>query len=100
MHLENVRRKFPMYSFRIGFREQRMCLRLFTLHSSGNDLNGVTCSHVDDMLKTSSEVFESKLKKFDKLIGFGSMMRRKFDHCRETAREQNLRKACLILERT
>ena len=56
----------------IGFRKQRMCLGLFTLHSSAGELNGVICLHVDDMLGTSDDVFESKLKELDKLVGFGS----------------------------
>ena len=39
------------------------------------------CLHVDDMLGVGDDVFESKLKEFDKLVGFGSLNRRKFDHC-------------------
>ena len=77
-------------------------------------LSGVVCFHVDDMLGTSNELFESKLKELDKLIGFGSMKRQKFDHCGRQyekhanveitismkAKIQNLRKASLTLERT
>ena len=37
--------------------------------------------HVDDMLGTGDELFESKLKELDKLVGFGSMKRQKLDHC-------------------
>ena len=77
-------------------------------------LSGVICLHVDDMLGTGDELFESKLKELDKLVGFGSMKRQKFDHCGRqyekhangeitismNAYIQNLRKADLTLERT
>ena len=46
----------------IGFRKQRMCLGLLTLHSPAGALSGVICLHVDDMLGTADELFESKLK--------------------------------------
>ena len=39
------------------------------------------CLHVDDMLGTGDDLFEVKLKELDKLVGVGSMKRRKFDHC-------------------
>ena len=65
----------------IGFRKQRMCLGLFMLHSPEGVLSGVICLHVDDMLGSGDELFESKLKELDKLVGFGSMKRQKFDHC-------------------
>ena len=65
----------------IGFRKQRMCFGLFTLHSSAGELNGVICLHVESMSGTSDDVFESSLKELDKLVGFGSMKRQKFDHC-------------------
>ena len=39
------------------------------------------CLHVDDMLDTGDELFESKLKELDELVGFGSMKRQKFVHC-------------------
>ena len=91
-----------------------MCFGLFTLHSSASPLNGVICLHVDDMLGTGDDVFESKLQKLDRLVGFGSMKRQKFDHCGGQYEKhahgvitismkvyiQNLRKACLTLERT
>ena len=32
-------------------------------------------------LGTGGNVFESKLKELNKLVGFGSMKRQKFDHC-------------------
>ena len=58
-----------------------MCLGLFTLHSPAEVLSCVICLHVDDMLGTGDELFESKLKELDELVGFGSMERHKFDHC-------------------
>ena len=58
-----------------------MRLGLFTLHSTADVLNGVICLHVDDTLGTGDALFESKLKELDKLVGFGSMRRQKFDHC-------------------
>ena len=36
----------------VGLKKQRMCLGLFTLHSSAGVLSGVICLHVDDMLGT------------------------------------------------
>ena len=48
-----------------------MCLGLFTLHSPAGVLSGVICLDVDDMLGTGDELFESKLKELDKLVGFG-----------------------------
>ena len=50
-----------------------MCLELFTLHSPAGVLSGVICLHVDDMLGTGDELFESKLKQHDKFLGFGSI---------------------------
>ena len=67
--------------FQVGFRKQQMCLGLFTLHFSAGVLSGVSCLHVDDMLRTGDDLFELKLKELDKLVGFGSMKRQKFDHC-------------------
>ena len=58
------------------------------------------------MLGTGDELFESKLRELDKLVGFGSMKRQKFDHANGEitismkAYIQNLRKADLTLERT
>ena len=66
------------------------------------------------MLGTGDELFESKLKELDKLVGFGSMKRQKFVHCGRQYEKhangeitismmayiQNLRKAELTLERT
>ena len=74
----------------------------------------VICLHVDDMLGTGDVVFESKLKELDKLVGFGSMKRQKFEHCGRLCEKhasgditismkayiQNLRKTSLTLERT
>ena len=54
---------------------------LFTLHSSAGVLSGVICLHVDDMLGIGDDLFELKLKELDKLVGFGSMKRQKFDYC-------------------
>ena len=65
----------------VGLMKQRMCLGLFTLHSSAGVLSGVICLHVDDMLGAGDDLFELKLKELDKLVGFGSMNRQKFDHC-------------------
>ena len=91
----------------IGFRKQRMCLGLFTLHSPAGVLSGVICLHVDDVLGTGDELFESKLKELNKLVGLCSMKKQKFDHCEwqyekhaMKAYIQNLRKADLTLERT
>ena len=72
------------------------------------------CLHVDDMLGNGDAVFESKLKELDKLVGFGTTKRQKFDHCGRQyekhadgeitpslkAHIQNLRKASLTLQRT
>ena len=90
-----------------------MCLGLFTLHSPAGVLSGVVCLHVDDMLGTGDDLFESRLKELDKLIGFGSMQRQKFVHwgkqyekhanrkitISRKAHLQNLKKACLTRER-
>ena len=97
----------------IGFRKERMCLGPFTLHSPPGTLSGVFCFHVDDMLGTGHELFESKLKELDKLVGFGTMKRQKFVHCGRQYEKhangeitismkayiQNLRKADPTLER-
>ena len=86
----------------------------FTLHSPAVVLNGAVYLHVDEMLGTGDDMFESKMKELDKLVGFGSMKRQKFDHCgrqywKHASGEisisikihiQNLRKASLTLERT
>ena len=86
----------------VGFRKQRMCLGLFTLHSSAGVLSGVTCLHVDDMLGTGDDLFDLKLKELDKL-----------DHCGRQYEKhpngeitismkvyiQNLEKVCLTCER-
>ena len=84
-----------------------MCRGLFTLHSPAGVLKGVICLHVDDMLGTGDELFESKLKELDNLVEFGSMKRQQFDHCERQYEKhamkaciQNLRKADLTLERT
>ena len=98
----------------IGFRKQRMCLGLFTLHSQAAALSGAICLHVDDMLGTGDDVFESKLKELDKLVGFSSMKRQEFVHCGRQYEKhgnteitifmkayiQNLRRADLTLEHT
>ena len=98
----------------IGFWKQRVCLGLFTLHSPAGTSSGVICLNVDDMLGACDELFESKLKELDKLVGFGSMKRQKFVHCGRQYEKhangeitismkayiQNLRKADLTLERT
>ena len=44
-------------------------------------LSGVICLHVDGIMVTRDDLFELKLKENDKLVGFGSMKRQKFDHC-------------------
>ena len=65
------------------------------------------------MLGTGDELFESKMKELDELVGFGSMKRQKFDYCGRQYEKhangeitismkafiQNLKKACLTLER-
>ena len=51
------------------------------MHSSAGVLSGVICLHVDDMLGTGDDLFEMKLKELEKLVGFGSMKRQKFDNC-------------------
>ena len=90
-----------------------MCVGLFTLRSLAGVLSGVICLHVDDMLETGDDLFESKLKELDKLVGFGSMQRQKFVHCGRQYEKhangemtismkayiQNLKKACLTRER-
>ena len=58
-----------------------MCLGFFTLHSPAHVFNGVIRPHVDDKLVTGDDLFESKMRALDKLIGFGSMKRQKSDHC-------------------
>ena len=72
------------------------------------------CLNDDDMLGTGDELFESNTKELDKLVGFRSMKRQKFDHCGRQydkhangeisismkAYIQNSRKASLTLERT
>ena len=65
-----------------------MCLGLFTLHSPAGVLNSVICLHVDDMSGTGDDLSESKLKELDKLVGFGSMKRQKFDHCGRQCEKQ------------
>ena len=67
--------KISKVLIQIGFRKQRLCLRLFTLHSPAGVLNGVICLHVNDMLGTGDDRFEQKLREIDKLVGFGSMKR-------------------------
>ena len=64
-----------MVLVQVGFKKQRMCLGLFTLHAPAGVLSGVICLHVDDMLGTGDDLFEFKLKELDKLVGFGSMKR-------------------------
>ena len=90
-----------------------MCLVLFTLHSPSGVLSGVICLHVDDMLGTGDDQFESKLKDLDKLVGPGSMKRQKFVHSGRLYEKhangeitismkpyiQNLKKACLTSKR-
>ena len=77
-------------------------------------LNGVICLHVDDMLGTGDDVFESKMEELGKVDGFGSVKRQKFDHCgrqceKHAAGEitlsmkaytQNLKMASLTRDRT
>ena len=58
-----------------------MCLGSFTLHSPASVFSGVICLHVDDTMGTSGDSFESKLKELNKLVGFGSTKRQRFDHC-------------------
>ena len=65
----------------VGFKKQRTCLGLFTLHSPAGVLSGVIRLHVDDMLGTGDDLFELKLKELEKHVGFGSMKRQKFDDC-------------------
>ena len=60
--------KFSNVLVQIGFRKQRMCLGLFTLHSPAGMLRGVICFHVDEILGTGDELFESKLKELHKLV--------------------------------
>ena len=72
------------------------------------------CLHFDDMLGTGDDRFELKLGELDKLVGFGSIKRRKFEHCGSqyekhadgeitistNAHIQNLKKASQTLQRT
>ena len=99
----------PKIIVQIGFEKQRMCLGLFTLHSPAGVLGGVICLHVDDMLGTRDDLFQSRLKELDKLVGFGWMERQKFIHCGKLYEKhangeisistkaciQNLKKACM-----
>ena len=71
----------PKCSFRSGL-EHKECASVFlTLHYSAGVLGGVICLHLDDMLGSGDDLFELKMKELDKLVGFGSMKRQKFDHC-------------------
>ena len=112
MHLASGGRKSPTYSFKSCFGSSECVFD--KLHSPAGMLSGVTRLHVDDMLGTGDELFEPKLKELDKLVGFGSMQRQKFDKCRRQYEKhahaeitismkayiQILRKASLTLERT
>ena len=86
----------------------------WTIHAAltpTGTLSDVICLHVDDMLGTGDELFESKLKELDKLVGFSPQ---KFVHCgrqyekhtngeitiSKKAYIQNLREADLTLKRT
>ena len=105
--------KIPKVLVQVEFGKQRMCLGLFTLHSSAGVLSGVICHHVDGMLGTGDDLFGLKLKELDKLVGFGSMKRQKFGQCGKhyekhpngkitismKAYIQNLEKICLARER-
>ena len=73
--------KISKVLIQIGFRKQRMCLGLFTLHSPAGVLNAVVCLHVDDMLGTGSDRFELKLKELEKLVGIRLYDAKKFEHC-------------------
>ena len=86
MHLACGGRNSPKILVQIGFKKQRMCLGLFTLHSPAGVLGGVICLHVDDMLGTGDDLFESRLKELEKFIGFGSMQRQKFVLCGKAVR--------------
>ena len=65
----------------VWFSMQQVCLGLSTLHSSAGVLNVVSCLHVNGMWGTGDDLFGLKLEELDKLVGFGSMKRQKFDHC-------------------
>ena len=79
MHLASGKRKFPKFrSDRVS--ETPACV-----------FSGVIWLHVDDMLGTGDELFESKLKELDKLVGFGSMKRQKFDQCGRQYEERTCR---------
>ena len=109
-----VWKKISKVLVQVGFPKQRVCLGLFTLHSPVGVLNGVICLHVDDMLGTGDDVFESKMEELDKVVGLGSVQRQKFDHCgrqceKHAAGEitismkaytQNLKMASLTRDRT
>ena len=87
MHLESCGRRFSQVLVQIGCRKQRMGLGLFTLHSPAGTLSGVFCLHVDDMLGTGDELFETKLKELDALVGFGSMKLQTVRSLREAVRK-------------
>ena len=111
MHLASGGRRSPKCSFKSGS-ESNECASAFLRHSSAGVLIGAMCLHVDDMLGPGDDSFELKLKELDKLVGFGSMKRQKFDHCARQYEKhpngeitisqlgciQNLEKVCLIRE--
>ena len=70
-----------------------MCFDLFTLHPPAGVLSGVICLHNDDMLGTGQELFESKLKEHDKLVGFGSMKRQSSITAKDSTRNMPVEKS-------
>ena len=97
----------------IGFKKQRMCLGLFTLHSPAGVLGGVICLHVDDMLGTGDDLFELRLTELDNSLDFvGCRNKKSFTAEGQYEKHangeisismkpniQNLQKACLTRER-
>ena len=58
-------RNFLKFSFRLGFGNSECVLDCSRCTHPAGVLSGVICLHVDDMLGTGHELFESKLKELD-----------------------------------
>ena len=75
--------------FKLGFRNN-VCALVRSQHPTNKcTANGVMCFHVDDMLGTRDDHFESKMKELDKLVGFGSMKRYKIRQREKTCQRRN-----------
>ena len=99
-----------MCSFRSGFGSNVCGLVCLCPSLPACVLSGVICLHVNDMLEIGDDVFESKMKELDEVVGFGLVKRQKFDQCRSEHEEQasgenheayiqNMKKASMTLDR-